>query len=121
MVVTGGAGFIGSNLVNDLLGRRREVTMIDDLTSGYRENLSPIRDSASSRATSATRAVDGRSTGRRRSFISRRRSGTSAPSIDPIHDAEINVIGTLQRARGGAAGRRAQESSSRPPPGSSAS
>ncbi len=38
-LVTGGAGFIGSNLVDALVGRGDEVTVIDDLSTGRRENL----------------------------------------------------------------------------------
>ncbi len=38
-VVTGGAGFIGSNLVDALLARGDRVTVIDNLSSGKRENL----------------------------------------------------------------------------------
>jgi UDP-glucose 4-epimerase len=37
--VTGGAGFIGSNLVDALVGRGDDVTVIDDLSTGRRENL----------------------------------------------------------------------------------
>jgi UDP-glucose 4-epimerase len=40
-VVTGGAGFIGSNLVDALLARGDEVTVVDDFASGKRENLNP--------------------------------------------------------------------------------
>jgi len=38
-LVTGGAGFIGSNLVDALLARGDEVTIVDDLSTGRRENL----------------------------------------------------------------------------------
>jgi UDP-glucose 4-epimerase len=38
-LVTGGAGFIGSNLVDALLARGDEVTVVDDLSTGRRENL----------------------------------------------------------------------------------
>jgi UDP-glucose 4-epimerase len=40
-LVTGGAGFIGSNLVDALLARGDEVTVVDDLSTGRRENLDP--------------------------------------------------------------------------------
>jgi UDP-glucose 4-epimerase len=38
-LVTGGAGFIGSNLVDALVVRGDEVTVVDDLSTGKRENL----------------------------------------------------------------------------------
>jgi len=38
-MVTGGSGFIGSNLVDALLARGDEVTVVDDLSTGRRENL----------------------------------------------------------------------------------
>jgi UDP-glucose 4-epimerase len=43
-LVTGGAGFIGSNLVRLLIEEGHDVVVLDNLTSGYRENLSPYPD-----------------------------------------------------------------------------
>lgn len=40
-LVTGGAGFIGSNLSDALLARGDEVIVVDDLSTGRRENLEP--------------------------------------------------------------------------------
>ena len=41
-LVTGGAGFIGSNLVAALIDDEREVRVLDDLSSGRRENLGSL-------------------------------------------------------------------------------
>ena len=40
-IVTGGAGFIGSNLVNRLIGDGHDVSVIDDLSTGKEENINP--------------------------------------------------------------------------------
>ena len=42
-VVTGGAGFIGSNIVKKLVARGDSVTVIDDLNTGKEENLKSVR------------------------------------------------------------------------------
>jgi UDP-glucose 4-epimerase len=41
VVVTGGAGFIGSNLVDRLIKENVEVIILDDLSTGKRENINP--------------------------------------------------------------------------------
>ena len=40
-IVTGGAGFIGSNLVDRLINMGIEVLIIDDLSTGKKENINP--------------------------------------------------------------------------------
>jgi nucleoside-diphosphate-sugar epimerase len=42
VLVTGGAGFIGSNLADELLGQGAKVVIIDNLITGFRENLEEI-------------------------------------------------------------------------------
>ena len=43
VLVTGGAGFIGSNLADELIRQGAKVKIIDDLSTGFRENLEEIR------------------------------------------------------------------------------
>ena len=62
VLVTGGAGFIGSNLVDLIRHRGHTVTVIDDLSSGYRANLR--LDVRFVKATSGTTAIDAAVAGR---------------------------------------------------------
>ena len=41
-LITGGAGFIGSHLAEELLGRGQEVIVLDDLSTGNSENISAL-------------------------------------------------------------------------------
>ncbi len=43
VLVTGGAGFIGSNLAEELIKQGAKVTILDNLTTGFRENLEEIK------------------------------------------------------------------------------
>lgn len=96
VLVTGGAGFIGSNLVRQLVEDENDVTVIDNLLSGYRSNLVPfpqirfiegdIRDEAL-----VTEAITGVEV-----VFHLAASVGNKRSIDyPLIDADINVMGTL--------------------------
>ncbi len=95
-LVTGGAGFIGSNLVRLLLAEGHEVVVLDNLVSGFRENLKPyphvnlivgdIRDASVVQL--ATRNVE--------VIFHLAASVGNTRSIDhPLIDSETNVMGTL--------------------------
>ena len=43
-IVTGGAGFVGSHLVEQLIEKQHDVIVIDNLSKGKKENLSKVID-----------------------------------------------------------------------------
>ena len=46
IVITGGAGFIGSHLAATLIEKGHHVTALDDLSTGRVENIAPLKDHA---------------------------------------------------------------------------
>jgi UDP-glucose 4-epimerase len=97
VLVTGGAGFIGSNLVKNLINKGVSVTVLDNFISGHRENLEPfpsvsiiegdVRDKS---------AVELAIKGAEVVFHLAASVGNKRSIDHPITDAEINVLGTLQ-------------------------
>jgi UDP-glucose 4-epimerase len=99
-VVTGGAGFIGSNLVDALLARGDDVTVLDNLSTGKRQNLEGAL-AAGARLEDA----DIKDAGAVAAIFERDRPEVVfhlAAQIDvrvsvarPMFDAGVNVLGTI--------------------------
>jgi UDP-glucose 4-epimerase len=106
-LVTGGAGFIGSNLVDALLARGDEVVVVDDLSTGRRENLEPGLAAGATlvEADIRERAALEELAGRERPevvFHLAAQIDVRKSVADPAFDASINVGGTanvLEAAR----------------------
>jgi UDP-glucose 4-epimerase len=104
-LVTGGAGFIGSNLVDALLGRGDEVTVVDDLSTGRHENLEAalaggarlveqdIRDAAAIAALAREEAPEA-------VFHLAAQIDVRKSVADPAFDAAVNVGGTANVLEG---------------------
>jgi len=106
-LVTGGAGFIGSNLVGLLLAEGHDVTVLDDISSGYVENLHP--DAAFVRGDVTDRdAVLTAMSGCEVAFHLAASVGNTRSIDDPVRDSQVNAIGTinvLESARSHGVGR----------------
>lgn len=96
-LVTGGAGFIGSNLVRLLLEHGHSVRVLDDLSSGYAENLRPFPE---------VRVVHG-DVREERAVVDSSRDvdvifhmaaavGNKRSIARPVFDSQVNVIGTIR-------------------------
>ena len=93
MVVTGGAGFIGSNLVDALIARGDSVTVVDNFASGKRENLNPaatlLEHDIREPFTVDADVV----------FHLAAQADVQTSMQRPGYDAEVNVVGTVNVLR----------------------
>src|SRR3954463_3904111 len=112
-LVTGGAGFIGSNLVDSLLARGDEVTVVDDLSTARRVNLEPGLAAGAELVERDIRDGEAlvRLAGEKRPqaiFHLAAQIDVRRSLEDPAFDAAVNVGGTanvLEAARGCDCGR----------------
>jgi nucleoside-diphosphate-sugar epimerase len=96
-LVTGGAGFIGSNLVRRLAGRGARVRVFDNLSSGHLENLAGLEKSVEFVRGDLRDAVAVRDAlrGVRHVFHVGALASVQASVDDPATTHEVNVTGTL--------------------------
>lgn len=95
VLVTGGAGFIGSHIIDLLIENNYEVSIIDNLSHGNKQNINPkatfynmdIRD----------RKVEDIFKKENPEFVIHNAAQISVPNsiVDPGNDASINIMGTI--------------------------
>ena len=95
-LVTGGAGFIGSHIVDALVERGDDVFVIDNLSEGSRANLNPdarLFDVSVNDAHGLERAF----AEAKPDVVSHHAAQISVRNsmYDPTHDAQVNIIGSL--------------------------
>src|SRR5437762_13445125 len=96
-LITGGAGFIGSHLVEHLVGAGHDVVVLDDLSTGHRENFAAVRRRISfmrgsgADLSACRRAVEGAAYGWHHAAVTAvQRSG-----LGPGTAHAVNATGTL--------------------------
>jgi UDP-glucose 4-epimerase len=95
-LVTGGAGFIGSNLVALLLAQGHRVTVLDNLSSGTRRNLARLPDACLIEGDIRdAKAVQHCSRDAEVIFHLAASVGNTRSIENPLEDSEVNVLGTL--------------------------
>ena len=95
ILVTGGAGFIGSNVADGYLDAGHDVVVVDDLSSGFMENVN-TRARFHCLDIRSEELFDLLKT-ERPDVINHHAAQISVPDSveDPVHDADINLLGLL--------------------------
>ncbi len=96
-LVTGGAGFIGSNIVDELVRRKQDVTVLDDLSTGKAANLAHLRGQIDFREGSITDLKTVQAACKGVDCVIHLAARTSVPrSVEnPLETNRVNVDGTL--------------------------
>jgi nucleoside-diphosphate-sugar epimerase len=96
-LVTGGAGFIGSNVVDELLRRGQSVVVLDDLSGGKAENLAAAKGKIEFVKGSIVDLSVVQQACRGADYVIHLAARTSVPRSvkDPIESNRVNIDGTL--------------------------
>ncbi|MBI4117650.1 MAG: NAD-dependent epimerase/dehydratase family protein [Parcubacteria group bacterium] len=96
ILVTGGAGFIGSHIVHELLKKNHHVFVVDDLSTGKKNNLHPMAkfyryDIRSSKMEKLFKKI-------KFDVVNHHAAQKNLRSSvqDPLNDADINIVGSLK-------------------------
>ncbi|OGG92219.1 hypothetical protein A3H03_03440 [Candidatus Kuenenbacteria bacterium RIFCSPLOWO2_12_FULL_42_13] len=95
IIVTGGAGFIGSHLVDSLIKARHKVIVVDDLSTGKKENLSPAAKFYRLNVKDKKLEAVFKKEKPAAVFHLAAQTNVRKSIADPVFDAETNIIGSL--------------------------
>src|SRR4051794_11749923 len=95
VLVTGGAGFVGSHIVDECIRQGHEVVIVDNLVSGFQHNVHP--DATFYKMDIRDKAVhDVIKDEQIEAIIHQAAQSAVPPSMhDPQYDADVNIIGTV--------------------------
>src|SRR5262245_24898040 len=97
-VVTGGGGFIGSNIVEELIRRHETVRVIDNFSTGKRENVEAFKNDAEIIEADIADAKHLPGLFKGADYVIHQAAIPSVPKsiVDPVSSHEANVNGTLK-------------------------
>jgi nucleoside-diphosphate-sugar epimerase len=96
-LVTGGAGFIGSHIVDELVRRGHSVVVLDNLSTGKESNLASVRKKIELSTGSVTDLAAVQAACRGADYVVHLAARTSVPRsvADPVDTNHANIDGTL--------------------------
>ena len=97
-LITGGAGFIGSNIVEELVKRNEFVRVIDNFSTGKAENLEPFKDKIELVRGDIREEKDLRKALKDIDIVLHQAALRSVPRSvdDPVSTNDVNITGTLK-------------------------
>jgi len=100
-IVTGGAGFIGSNIVEELVKRGQEVKVIDDLSAGNRSNIKPFLSSIEFVKGSISNYALLKKEFEGSDYVLHQAADASVPASikNPLKTTKTNILGTVNVLR----------------------
>ena len=96
VAVVGGAGFIGSNLVDALVAQGDDVLVVDDLSTGYRRNLNPRAPLHEIDIATDSEALTSALHGREAVYLTAALARVPRSVEDPVGTHAVNVTGALR-------------------------
>jgi UDP-glucose 4-epimerase len=95
-MITGGAGFVGSHLAEELVKRGRNLVVVDDLSNGSMDNLKAVESKLTFRRHDITRGLlelDG--LGKLDEIYHLACYPRQISFANPVRDCEVNLVGTI--------------------------